>query len=322
LTIFCFIIKTNYNYSMNEKQNHTLSIKEKAKELGFYEVGISKAQKLKDEEKRLQNWLLGGNNASMEYMDNHFDKRLDPSKLVPGAKSVISLMFNYYTDKKQSDNTLKVSKYAYGRDYHKVLKRKLKELFNFINDNIKPITGRAFVDSAPVLERTWAKNSGLGWIGKNSLLINPRKGSYFFLSELILDIELEYDTPISDHCGTCRKCIDACPTDAISQEGYLINAGKCISFLTIENKKKIPIEFKDKMEDYIFGCDICQEVCPWNKFAEINKEPDFTPKQSFLEMNKKDWIDLSERKYEELFFGTPVVRAKYSGLKRNIEFLE
>jgi epoxyqueuosine reductase len=306
---------------MSESQKHTLLIKEKAKELGFYDVGISKAQKLNSEEERLQNWLLGGNNATMDYMNNHFDKRLDPTKLVPGAKSVISLMYNYYTEQKQIDNTLKISKYAYGRDYHKVLKRKLKELFTFINDIIKPISGRAFVDSAPVLERAWAKNSGLGWIGKNSLLINPKKGSYFFLSELILDIELEYDSPIPNHCGTCRKCIDACPTSAISNDGYSIDARKCISFLTIENKNDIPFEFKDKMEVYIFGCDICQEVCPWNRFAKENKELDFTPKNGFLNMTLNDWKNLSERKYEELFFGTPVVRTKLSGLKRNIKFV-
>lgn len=307
---------------MNQKQYFSTFIKEKAIELGFSEVGISSAKKLSDEEDRLKNWLQGGNHASMEYMGNHFEKRLDPTELVPGAKSVISLMYNYYTDSNQIENTLKISKYAYGRDYHKVVKAKLKKLFALINDNLKEINGRAFVDSAPVLERAWAKNSGLGWIGKNSLLINPKKGSYFFLSELIIDLELEYDKPIADHCGTCTKCIDACPTDAISSNGYVINAGKCISFLTIENKNEIPLEFKDKMEDYIFGCDICQIVCPWNKFSENNNESDFMPKEDFLNLSKENWNNLDKGKYEKLFFGTPVVRAKFEGLKRNIDFLK
>jgi len=306
---------------MNHNSQLTLLIKNKAKDLGFTEIGISKAKKLDSEEVRLKRWLDGKNNSTMDYMNNHFDKRIDPTKLVPGAKSIISLMYNYFTKSNQINNTLKVSKYAYGRDYHKVVKNKLKKLFNFIHEELVPINGRAFVDSAPVLERAWAKNSGLGWIGKNSMLINPQKGSFFFLSELIIDLELDYDSPISNYCGTCTKCIDACPTDAIDSNGHSINAAKCISFLTIENKENIPVEFSDKMEGYIFGCDICQEVCPWNKFSSEHTENDFNAKSEFLHLTNKDWNNLTEKKYKELFFGTPIVRAKYSGLKRNIKFI-
>ncbi len=297
-------------------------IRERAKELGFSEIGFSKAEKLTEEEERLKVWLDKGFNAGMTYMNNHFEKRLDPTELVPGAKTVISLMYNYHTELNQSDESIyKVSKYAYGRDYHKVVKNKLKKLFKFINDEIHEVSGRLFVDSAPVLEGAWASKAGLGWIGKNSLLINPKKGSYFFLSELVIDLELDYDSPISDFCGNCTKCIDACPTDAIHPDGYIVDANSCISFLTIENKEEIPEEFKNRMEDYIFGCDICQEVCPWNRFSKEHDEPDFTPKKEFLEMTAKDWIELTETKFEKLFYGTPVARTKFEGLKRNIEFV-
>jgi len=297
-------------------------IKKESNRLGFSEVGISRAEKLSVEEERLRNWLDKGYQGSMSYMGNHFDKRLDPTILVPGAKSVISLMYNYYTDKNQYDKTtLKVSKYAYGRDYHKVIKKKLKHLLSFINEKTDGVYGRAFVDSAPVLEKAWAGRSGLGWIGKNTLLINKDRGSYFFLCELIVDLELIYDEPVSSHCGTCTKCIDACPTGAISVDGYELDASKCISYLTIEKKDEIPVEFEDKMENYIFGCDICQEVCPWNRSADEHNESDFEPKEGFLSMRKEDWAELTEEKYKELFYGTPVVRVKYQGLKRNIDFI-
>ncbi len=297
-------------------------IRERAKELGFSEIGFSKAEKLTEEEERLKDWLDNGFNAGMAYMNNHFEKRLDPTELVPGAKTVISLMYNYHTELSQSDESIfKVSKYAYGRDYHKVVKNKLKKLFKYINDEIHSVSGRIFVDSAPVLEGAWARKAGLGWIGKNSLLINPKKGSYFFLSELIIDLELDYDSPISDYCGKCTKCIDACPTNAIHPDGYIVDANSCISFLTIENKEEIPSEFKNKMENYIFGCDICQEVCPWNRFSKEHNEPDFVPKKDFLDMTAKDWVELTETKFEKLFFGTPVARTKYKGLKRNIDFI-
>ncbi len=297
-------------------------IKERAKELGFSEIGFSKAEKLTEEEERLKVWLDKGFNAGMAYMNNHFEKRLDPTELVPGAKTVISLMYNYHTELSQNNESIfKVSKYAYGRDYHKVVKNKLKKLFKYINDEIHPVSGRIFVDSAPVLEGAWARKAGLGWIGKNSLLINPKKGSYFFLSELVIDLELDYDSPISDYCGKCTKCIDACPTNAIHPDGYIVDANSCISFLTIENKEEIPEEFKNRMEDYIFGCDICQEVCPWNRFAKEHDEPDFAPKKEFLDMTARDWIELNETKFEKLFFGTPVARTKFEGLKRNIEFV-
>ena len=306
---------------MNVIKGNTAYIKDEARKLGFYNVGISKAEKLTGEEARLSSWLDNGFQASMSYMENNFDKRIDPTKLVLGAKSVISFMYNYYTDTSQNPNSrFKVSKYAFGRDYHKVIKKKLKSLMQIINDNIHPVSGRVFVDSAPVLERSWAQNSGLGWIGKNSLLINQKKGSYFFLSEMIIDLELEYDNPISDHCGNCTRCIDACPTNAISPEGYIVDANKCISFLTIENKNDISEEFTGKMEDNIFGCDICQEVCPWNKFAVEHNEVDFIPKEKFLNLEEDDWKSLSEKEYEYLFFGTPIVRTKYSGVKRNIAF--
>ncbi len=301
--------------------NFNKRIIDKAKELGFSEIGFSRAKKLDEDEVWLKKWLDKGYNAGMEYMNNHFDKRLDPTELVPNAKTVISFLYNYYTETSQNENSeLTVSKYAFGRDYHKVVKNKLKILFNYINNEIHPIKGRIFVDSAPVMEGSWASSSGLGWIGKNSLLINPKKGSYFFLSEIIIDLELYYNSPISNHCGNCTKCIDACPTNAIKPEGYVVDANKCISYLTIENKKEIPVEFENKMENYIFGCDICQDVCPWNRFAEEHRESDFIPKEEFLNLTKEDWINLTEDKFEELFFGTPIARAKFGGLKRNIEF--
>ena len=306
---------------MEEKKKNTILIKKLAFSHGFEDVGIAKVERLTEEEQRLRKWLDNGYHASMSYMEQHFDKRLDPALLVPDAKSVISLLYNYHTEKSQVPDTYKVSKYAYGRDYHKVLKKKLFKILDEIMLNTDCVNARVFVDSAPVMEKTWAMKSGLGWIGKNTLLINPKKGSYYFLAEIILDIELEYDAPISGHCGTCTRCIEACPTGAIASEGYSLDASKCISFLTIENKEAIPDEFDGKMSDFIFGCDICQQVCPWNRFAHTHNEPDFEPKEEFLALDKKDWQNLSEEQYKELFYGNPIARAKYQGLKRNIQFI-
>tara|TARA_B110000037_G_scaffold222726_1_gene299151 strand:- start:356 stop:1276 length:921 start_codon:yes stop_codon:yes gene_type:complete len=305
-----------------QKQKYTQLIKQKAKELGFEEIGISKAEFLEEEAPRLENWLNQNMHGEMSYLANHFDKRLDPTKLVPGAKSVISLSYNYYTDQELKSDSYKLSKYAYGRDYHKVVKKKLKILTQFIQEEIGEIDGRAFVDSAPVMEKAWAKKSGLGWIGKNSLMLTKTKGSYFFLSELIIDLELEYDTAYTkDYCGSCIKCVDACPTDAIF-EPYQVDASKCISYFTIELKDEIPKEMKGKFEDWIFGCDICQDVCPINSRAKVHQQEDFKPKEELLEMSRKDWKEITEEVFEKLFFGTPVNRTKFKGLKRNIDFLK
>lgn len=307
---------------MSTAVEKTQFIRNEALKLGFTHVGISKAGKLDEEAKRLQYWLENGHYGTMSYMENHFDKRIDPTELVPGAKSVISLLYNYYTDKDSDKEALKISRYAFGRDYHKILKKKLKLLFQIIKNVIPETEGRYFVDSAPVLERAWARKSGLGWIGKSTMLINPKTGTFLFLAELVLNIELEYNIEtISDHCGTCRKCIDACPTKAISENGYQLDASKCISYLTIENKDEIPQSFKGKIENYIFGCDICQLVCPWNRFATEHNEPDFLPSDKLLNMQYKDWIRLGESEFNELFENSPVKRTKLEGLKRNIEFI-
>ena len=298
-------------------------IKEEAFRLGFSFVGIAKAEQMDEEARRLEAWLNQGKHGTMSYLANHFDKRIDPTELVPGAKSVISLMYNYYTNKKQEDpEAPKISKYAYGEDYHFVIKRKLKELLYFIGENAGPVQGRIFVDSAPVLERDWARRSGIGWVGKNTLLIHPRAGSYFFLAEIIFDLELTYDGPIKDYCGTCRRCIDACPTDAIAPQGYILDGSKCISYFTIELKEAIPEEYRGKFENWMFGCDICQEVCPWNRFSTPHEEPAFEPKAELLEMSRNDWEDVTEEVFLELFRHSAVKRTKYEGLKRNISFLK
>ncbi len=299
------------------------AIKEEAYRLGFVLCGVSRAEFMEDEVVRLEQWLSAGHHGQMAYMENHFDKRVDPRLLVPGSKSVVSLAYNYFSDQKQVDaDAPKISMYAYGRDYHKVVRKKLKLLYQFIEKKAGHIDGRVFVDSAPVMERDWAKRSGLGWVGKHTLLLNKKMGSYFFLAEIILDLELEYDTPMTDHCGTCTKCIDACPTDAISKSGYVVEADKCISYLTIELKDNIPETFKGQMENYMFGCDICQQVCPWNRFAVPHSEPEFNPKEGLLQMTKNEWLDITEELFNELFQGSAVKRTKYSGLKRNIAFLE
>lgn len=293
-----------------------------ALELGFTAVAFSKAEHMNEEARRLDKWLNQGSHGEMQYMENHFDLRIDPTKLVAGAKSVVSLTFNYYTDIEQEDRQApRISKYAFGRDYHKVIKKKLKILITRAREEIGDFQGRAFVDSAPVMERDWAVRSGLGWMGKNTLLIDPKKGSYFFLAEIICDLEFEYNHPIKDYCGTCTRCIEACPTDAFSKNGYQLNARKCISYLTIELKSKIPEVFKEKMANYIFGCDICQQVCPWNRFSTSHQEPDFLPKDKMIKMKKSEWLELTEEVFEILFQGSAVKRTKFAGLKRNIEFI-
>jgi len=286
-------------------------------------VGISKAEFLEDEAPRLEEWLFQNYHSSMSYMADHFDKRLDPSKLVPGAKSVISLVFNYYTEDRQTDSEApKIAMYAYGKDYHKIIKKRLKQLLIKLREQFGEIDGRCFVDSAPVMERQWAARSGIGWQGKNTLLINTKKGSYFFLAEIISDLELDSDHPIKDHCGTCTKCIDACPTDAISAEGYLLDSNKCISYLTIERKDELPEEYKDSMSNWMFGCDICQEVCPWNRFSTPHQEPKLEAKEELLNRSKKDWEEITEEVFDKLFEGSAVKRTKFKGLKRNIDFLK
>ena len=284
--------------------------------------GIAKADFLEEEAPRLENWLKNNNHGQMAYMENHFDKRLDPRLLVEGSKSVVSLTLNYFTEHKQADgNAPKISKYAYGTDYHTVIKEKLQELMFFINENIGEVGGRCFVDSAPVMDKVWAQKSGLGWRGKNSNLISKNAGSFFFLAELIIDLELEYDTPFAaDHCGSCTRCIDACPTDAIMTP-YVVDGSKCISYLTIELKNEIPAEFKGKMENWMFGCDICQDVCPWNRFATPHQEPAFAPAHELLNLNKNELIDMTDEVFKQVFKGSAVKRTKFTGLKRNIDFL-
>lgn len=296
---------------------------DKALELGFDMVGVSKAEKLDEEARQLESWLNKNHQGQMGWMANHFDKRVDPRLLVPGAKSVISLLYNYFPKEEQhEEGAPKIARYAYGEDYHFVIKKKLKTLLKWLQDEVGQISGRCFVDSAPVMERQWAERSGLGWLGKNTLLIHPRKGSYFFLAELIIDLELPVDHPIKDYCGTCTRCIDACPTDAISQEGYLLDASKCISYLTIELKDEIPEAFQDKMEGWAFGCDICQEVCPWNRFSTPHKEPAFDPHPDLLSMKEREWHEITEEVFNIIFKKSAVKRTKYSGLKRNLAFIK
>ncbi|GAC1308719.1 MAG: tRNA epoxyqueuosine(34) reductase QueG [Mucilaginibacter sp.] len=298
-------------------------IKKEAKELGFMFCGISKAEFLEEEAPRLEAWLKKGMHGEMQYMENHFDKRLDPRLLVDGARSVISLGLNYYPGKQPADPFApKISKYAYGDDYHSVIKEKLKKLLEILNDRIGEINGRAFVDSAPVLDKAWAKRSGMGWIAKNTNLINKNYGSFFFLAELIIDIDLEYDIPATaDHCGTCTRCIDACPTEAIVAP-YIVDGSRCISYLTIELKNEIPQEFKGKMDNWMFGCDICQDVCPWNKFSVLHQEPAFEPHPELLNFSSRDWEDITEDIFTAVFKNSAVKRTKFKGLKRNIEFLK
>jgi epoxyqueuosine reductase len=295
-------------------------IKTKAKQLGFDFCGISKADFLAEEAPRLEEWLKKGMHGKMSWMENYFDKRLDPRKLMDGAKSVISLLLNYYPEK-EILSEYKISKYAYGHDYHLVIKTKLKELLDFIRKEVGEVNGRAFVDSAPVMDKAWAKKSGLGWIGKNTNLINTGAGSFFFIAELIIDLELEYDGPIKDYCGTCTRCVDACPTDAL-HDPYKIDASKCISYLTIELKENIPEEFKGKMENWAFGCDICQDVCPWNRFSTQNHEQDFSPGTELKNLPAKDLSEITEEAFGKIFKKSAVKRTGYKGLRRNIDFIK
>lgn len=303
------------------KEHRSEIIKREALQLGFSFCGISKAGFLEEEAPRLENWLKKDMHGEMAYMANHFDKRLDPTLLVPGAKSVVSLLFNYYTDRSQQDHEApKISKYAFGEDYHHVVKDKLQKLMQFIQREIGDVQGRAFVDSAPVLDKAWAKKGGLGWIGKNANLINKSQGSFFFIAELIIDLELEADGPVRDYCGTCTACIDACPTEAIT-EPYVVDGSKCISYLTIELKNSIPDYFKNKMDNWMFGCDVCQDVCPWNRFSKKHQELLFEPNEKMLAMTSGEWSEITEEVFREMFRKSAVKRAGYEGLKKNIRFI-
>jgi epoxyqueuosine reductase len=299
----------------------TQLIKTEAKRLGFLSCGISKAGFLEEEAPRLEKWLNQNMHGEMQYMENHFDKRLDPTKLVEGARSVISLLLNYYPNEVQNPDSYKISKYAYGTDYHFVIKDKLKHLLHFIQEEIGEVHGRAFVDSAPVLDKAWAAKSGLGWIGKNSNLLTQQVGSFYFIAELIVDLDLEYDAPVTDHCGTCTACIDACPTQAIVAP-YVVDGSKCISYFTIELKNEIPAEFKGKFDDWMFGCDVCQDVCPWNRFSKPHNEPLFDPHPELVSFTKKDWEEITDDVFKKVFQKSAVKRTKLAGLKRNIDFVK
>lgn len=303
---------------INNKEKYTQFIKAESKRLGFLSCGISKAGFLEKEAPRLENWLSQQMNGQMSYMENHFDKRLDPTLLVDGAISVISLLLNYYPSEIQKPDSYKISKYAFGQDYHFVIKDKLKELLFSIQTEIGEVSGRAFVDSAPVLDKAWAAKSGLGWIGKNSNLITQKVGSFYFIAELIVDLDLEYDNATTDHCGTCTACLDACPTQAIVAP-YVVDGSKCISYFTIELKDSIPAEFKGKFDDWIFGCDVCQDVCPWNRFSKSHEEPLFNPNPEMLQWSKKDWEEITSETFNVVFKNSPLKRTKWNGLMRNID---
>ena len=306
---------------LDKKSHYSESIKSKAKALGFLSCGISKADFLEEEAPRLEQWLNQNYHGEMAYMANHFDKRLDPRVLVPGAKSVVSLLLNYHSKEKQTDvEAPKIASYAFGDDYHKVIKDKLKELMNFIYQEIGEVQGRVFVDSAPVMDKAWAAKSGLGWIGKNTNLISKKVGSFFFIAELILDLDLEHDLPATDHCGSCTACIDACPTDALLAP-YQIDGSKCISYVTIELKNEIPTDFQGKMDNWAFGCDVCQTVCPWNRFATPHSEPAFNPPDELLSLSKNEWEEMTQEVFSVIFKNSAIKRTKYEGLKRNIKFL-
>ncbi len=305
-----------------QRTKNTLLIKAEVKRLGFDYCGISKAEFLEEEAPRLERWLNHNMHGQMSYMQNYFEKRLDPRLLVPGAKSVISLLLNYYPPENQKDETApKISKYAYGVDYHILIKEKLNQLLEFLKENIGAIDGRAFVDSAPVLDKAWAKKSGLGWIGKHSNLINKSSGSFYFIAELIVDLDLDYDGAIKDYCGTCTKCMDACPTDAIIAP-YVVDGSKCISYFTIELKDSIPNDVKGKFDNWVFGCDICQDICPWNRFSKSHQKPYLQANEELLSMKKNDWFELTEETFKRVFKNSAVKRTKFGGLKRNLEFIK
>ena len=302
-------------------EKYSSLIKAKARKFGFQSCGISKAVFLEEDAKPLEAWLQKNYHGEMSYMENHFDKRLNPTLLVEGSKSVISLSYNYYPDEKLSaiDN-FKISKYAYGEDYHEIIKGILQELVAELKEEIGDFHCRVFTDSAPILERSWARKSGIGWVGKNANLITKQSGSFYFLAEVICDLELSEDSPTTDHCGTCTKCIEACPTDAIVSD-KIIDGSKCISYATIELKNDIPENFNEKLEDWMFGCDICQDVCPWNRFSVPHHQEKFKPNQFLLNYRKQDWKELTQELFSEIFRKSPVKRTKFAGLKRNIDFL-
>jgi len=305
----------------SNKEKYTQFIKAEAKRLGFLSCGISKAGFLEEEAPRLEQWLHQNHHGEMKYLEDHFDMRLNPTLLVDDAKSVISLLLNYYPPQEQVIGSYKVSKYAYGKDYHNVIKRKLKKLLRSIQTEIGDVPGRAFVDFAPVMDKAWAAKSGLGWIGKSSNLLTQQVGSFYFVAELIVDLELEYDNPTTDHCGTCTACIDACPTQAIIAP-YIVDGSKCISYFTIELKDNLPMEMKGKLDDWMFGCDVCQDVCPWNKFSKPHSEPAFKAYPELLSYSKKDWEEITEDTFAKVFPNSPLKRTKLEGLKRNITFLK
>ena len=304
---------------MNLKKNYSDFIKNKSIELGFISCGISKSGFLENEIGRFESWLKNNYHGKMSYMERNFDKRMDTTKLVSGSKSVISLLFNYYPSKEINNDSFKISKYAYGKDYHFIIKDKLKSLLSSMRNEIGEIDGRVFVDSAPIMEKAWAKKSGLGWVGKNTNLISKKTGSFFFIAEIIVDLELEYDGEVTDHCGSCTACLDACPTDAL-YEPYKIDASKCISYFTIELKEQFPNDLKKDFNDWIFGCDICQDVCPWNKFSRPNEEPLLSPLKEINQYSKKDWLELTDEVFKVVFKGSPIERTKFNGLKRNIQY--
>lgn len=306
---------------LEARSKYTQLIKQKAKELGFLSCGVAKAGFLEEEAPRLEKWLYENRHGAMTYMENHFDKRLNPTLLVDGAKSVISLLLNYFPGQTQTEDTYKISKYAYGQDYHYVIKEKLKELLYYIQNTIGEVNGRAFVDSAPVLDKAWAAKSGLGWIGKNSNLITQKTGSFYFIAELIIDLDLDYDNPTTDHCGTCTACIEACPTQAIVAP-YVVDGSKCISYFTIELKENIPSEMKGTFDNWMFGCDVCQDVCPWNRFSKPHSEPLFNPNAELLSYSKKDWEEITEETFKTVLKNSPLKRTGFNGLKRTIDFLK
>jgi epoxyqueuosine reductase len=302
--------------------NHTSLIKQWTRELGFDHCGIARAVVLDDDARRLENWLKKGMQGTMQYMEDHFDLRIDPSRLVPGAKSVVTLLMNYFPGQEQLPAAPRVAKYAYGQDYHEVIRGRLKELLGKIREGIGEVDGRGFVDSAPVLERSWAVRSGLGWIGKNGNLLNRQAGSFFFIATLIIDLELDYDVAFAgDYCGTCRKCIDACPTEAISPD-KVVDGSKCISYFTIELKEAlIPDKMKGQFDDWLFGCDTCQDVCPWNRFSRPTEEVAFSPIPAILNFRTSDWEDLTEEGFKEIFRHSALKRSRWSGIRRNLRFI-
>ena len=308
---------------MKQTPENTTFIKKTASRLGFDYCGIARAERLDEDAFRLEEWLQKGLHGSMQYMEKYFDQRIDPAKLVPGAKSVITLLKNYYPDQQQQDNAPKISKYAFGKDYHEVIKEQLNNLLESIKEHVGEINGRGFVDSAPVLERTWAQRSGLGWVGKNGNLITKQSGSFYFIATLITDLELHYDDPfIKDFCGTCTKCIEACPTDAILPN-KVVEGSKCISYFTIELKEMlIPGEMKGKFDNWMFGCDTCQDVCPWNRFSKPNKEINFIPLPEILNLSTKEWQEMTEESFRKIFKDSPMRRSKFKGIQRNLNFLQ